>query len=141
MPTSDLHHRYLPGFTLIEITVVLVLLGLISAIALPNLVNLYSSVERDTQLRQFTVDFNELGRRANTRGAGFSIGSNAGQVQASDPLIVLRLPENWQVEIREPIVFRANGACLGGSLKVMEDNETVIDQLLSAPFCQLAEDS
>ncbi len=52
------------GFTLLELMVVLALLGLIVAIALPNLQTLYDSVTRNTQRDRILDQITVLGREA-----------------------------------------------------------------------------
>ena len=125
------------GFTLIEVIVVLVLLGMISALALPNMLTLYQSVAARTQVDQFRADFNRLGELAAEAGAGFELRSDVGRLNLADFEYPLTLQEDWVVELRQPITFLANGACLGGHLRIFVNDEVLLDQRLEAPRCWL----
>ena len=125
------------GFTLIEMTVVLVILGMVTALAIPNLVNLYQSVERRTSFDAAFSSFNALGRAANQQKGGFVLSAPEGRLEITDQSITLAFPENWRVELGGPVRFLSNGACLGGDIRIIEDQELLHQQSLEKPFCRL----
>mgnify|MGYP000518699110 FL=1 len=133
----DLPRRKQIGFTLIEMTVVLVILGMVTALAIPNLVNLYQSVERRTSFDAAFSSFNALGRAANQQKGGFVLSAPGGRLETTDQSIALAFPENWRVELGGPVRFLSNGACLGGDIRIIEDQELVHQQSLEQPFCRL----
>lgn len=125
------------GFTLIEMTVVLVILGMVTALAIPNLVNLYQSVERRTSFDAAFSSFNALGRVAHQQKGGFVLSAPGGRLETTDQSIALAFPENWNVELGGPVRFLSNGACLGGDIRITEDQELLHQQPLKKPFCRL----
>ena len=133
----DLPRRKQIGFTLIEMTVVLVILGMVTALALPNLVNLYQSIERRTSFDAAFSSFNALGRAANQQKGGFVLSAPGGRLEITDQSIALAFPENWRVELSGPVRFLSNGACLGGDIRIIEDQELLHHQSLEKPFCRL----
>jgi len=125
------------GFSLIELIVVMVLLGATAALVIPNLTNLYSSVEGRID-REFAVSsFNGLGRRAQDRGEGFRVWTIDGRVVFEPETFEIEFPEKWRVQIPQPVVFYASGACSGGQISIVEDGEVLVQQVLQIPFCHL----
>ena len=62
-----------PGFTLLELIVVLVLVGLVTTLALPNLERLYAGLTRKTE-RDFILDqLAGLGRQAMLQGRAYVV--------------------------------------------------------------------
>ena len=53
--------RSRPGFTLIELMIVLALLGLLTALAVPNLQRLFASVSTSTERQHILDQFEALG--------------------------------------------------------------------------------
>jgi len=137
VPMWDLPRRTQHGFTLIEMTVVLVILGMVTALAIPNLVNLYQSVERRTSFDAAFASFNSLGRAAHQQKGGFVLSAPEGRLETSDQSIALAFPENWRVELSGPVRFLSNGACSGGDIRIIEDQELLHQQSLEKPFCRL----
>ena len=66
------------GFTLLELLVVLALVGLVTAVAFPNLERMVASVTRSTERDYILDQFAGLGRRAMYRGRTYVVFDAAG---------------------------------------------------------------
>lgn len=123
--------------------VVLALLGLIVAVALPNLQTLYDSVTRNTQRDRILDQIAVLGREAALVERNWVVLGTTGDVAKLDGPEVLRLgdvhaldvPEGWDVRVNEPLVIRANGVCLGAEVSLLHRGEVVERIELAPPFC------
>ena len=135
------------GFTLLEILMVVVFLGLMVGIAGPRLVNLYERVafayrESDV-LRQIT----DLGVAALSRGKELRLATQPplppepGQRPRPAPAlrpaeeVKLSLPDGWRVIADPPIEYRFDGFCNGGRLAIIA-GEHRTDWRLDAPHCR-----
>jgi len=154
------------GFTLLEILIVLALVGLMAAFSLPQFSvvqdRLAFTLNRDTFERELgglsyaafkegrpLVLSGEYPRRANESSGG----SAMSVPQAIDPSLLrpgdlrpiepvtsgaarLNLPEDWQVNVKNPIVYQPSGFCGGGSVDlIVGDLRYAYD--LKAPTCQV----
>ena len=118
------------GFTLLELLVVLGLMSLVTAVALPGLVNLYDAMSRNVALDSIGAEINGLGRRAYESGAPITLSKES-----------VNLPEGWQLATDSPIVYSAKGACRGGTLRLMLDGELVRRITLKAPYCRVGDET
>ena len=123
--------------------VVLALLGLIVAVALPNLQTLYDSVTRNTQRDRILDQIAVLGREAALVERNWIVLGTTGDVAKLDGPEVQRLgdvhaldvPDGWDVRVSEPLVIRANGVCLGAEVSLLHRGEVVERIALEPPFC------
>ena len=133
------------GFTLLELLVVLVLGGLLVAVAFPNLQRLYASAARNTERDHILDQIAALGREAvaqrrayflaDSERADNGLGAAAGTGFAPFPLEV---PEGWRLRVEEPVLVRANGVCLGGEVTLLHDDAPPRTVRLEAPLCRVA---
>ena len=128
------------GFTLLELIVVLLLVGLVTALAMPNLSQLYTSVtgaaERDYILDQFAG----MGQKALLSGQGFVVLGTADAAEArlsqqASNVYELDVPEGWRVRLEEPLIVRGNGVCLGGELTLIRAGKLAYQISLDPPYC------
>ena len=149
------------GFTLLELLVVLVLAGLLVAVAVPGVQSLHGSIvkrtERDYILDQFAV----LGRQALLQGRTYLVlsttvdaphRSSALRAEAGHrpeartilsrsmerfELHAIDLPDGWEIELDAPLVVRANGVCLGAGLILRHRGVVDVRVDLDPPFCRV----
>lgn len=134
------------GFTLLEILMVVVFLGLMTGIAAPRLFTLYDRIVfsyRETDvLRQVT----DLGVAALTRGRELRLATQPplppepGQRPRPAPArpadeVKLGLPEGWRVIADPPIEYRFDGFCNGGRLSIVAGDYRS-EWRLDAPHCR-----
>ncbi len=137
-----------PGFTLLELLVVLVLLGAVVGVALPNLSQLYNSVsariERDTILDQL----GSLGAQAHSQQRTLVVFDSREPLEtqfeqypslANYPQFDLQLPTNWQLHLEQPLIARANGVCLGGELRLIREGVEQMHLNLKPPYCRVGQ--
>lgn len=120
------------GFTLIELLIVLLLFGLLAAVATPRLNSLLESVqwshERDDVLSQLAG----LGIKARQEGRHYRL-SRYPREDGDAPL-PLSLPEGWHLEAAQPIDYLPSGVCLGGHVELRHARRTEVFNL-SPPYC------
>lgn len=132
------------AFSLLELMVVLVLLGSITALALPNLTRLYESVSLKTD-RDFILDqFQGLGSLARVSKNNFILPADSdtegGASRHAEYFTVFEpdLPQGWSVEVDRDLIVRANGICLGTELTLLYSGEEYARMELAAPYCKIA---
>ncbi len=119
------------GFTLIEISVALVIGALVLAIAAPALSRLYDRVRFNTQLQGLEDGIAALPRLAYATGDEGTL-----QDLAMRHLV---LPKGWSLAGAERIYIKRNGLCAGGRMSVIAGR--IERQLeLAPPFCTVKED-
>lgn len=118
------------GFTLLEMVVVLALVALLGAVVMPSLLKMQQTWKRRTELQDIAGQLRSLGYRARLQGLEVTIGPH-GVV----PPQLLSLPEHWSLSAAVPILYLANGACLGGRVGLTYDQMTEFLDL-EAPLCQ-----
>ena len=130
-----------PGFTLLELMVVLVLLGLLTGVAVPNLQRLFASVSFSTERAHILDQFEVLGREALAHGRAYVVFDQAAEPDAAAAYAdfeprAIDLPDAWRFRLDRPLVVRANGFCRGGELTLIHEDTPVLRTTLAPPYCR-----
>ena len=142
-------HRKRPhhgaGFTLIELIVVLVILGLLTGLVLPNMPGLFESATRATDRDRILDQFAALGTEALRQGRNFAVlgtdpDFDPGTYMDFEPYPLV-VPNGWEVRTERPILIRANGVCLGGRVTVRHADAPPTTVVLVPPLCGVAADA
>ena len=104
------------GFTLLELLVVLSLLGLLAGLVVPNLVRTYKSVRYSHEKSEVLREISTLGYKAYREGRDIRFEGYPLEGEGYD--VLLSLPPGWIVRADRPILYRSNGVCLGGDLRI-----------------------
>lgn len=119
------------GYTLVEILIVLALLGLLSAIALPRLYTLFD-VTRDSYRREDLLSqVAALGYRAWVDAKPYTLDADSLAARA----LPLEVPDGWQLSAEPPIRFSSDGLCTGGVLS-LQDGPRIYRWQLDPPLCR-----
>lgn len=118
------------GFTLLEVLLVLVLISAIAAIALPNLMTMQQAWQRRIDLQNITHQLNSMSYRSRIQFQPVVI-----DLTGVHPADMFELPQGWVVTAPQPVIYGANGACLGGTVIISQDerSETYV---LMPPYCR-----
>ena len=132
------------GFTLLELLVVLAVVGLATALAMPNLQRLYAAATRASEQDYVLDQIAGLGREAMLNGRAYVVFGNApppdpaeGARYADYETYVVDVPEGWRLALDRPLVVLANGVCLGGALTLSHAQSTAVRLELAPPYCRV----
>ncbi|MDH0287784.1 type II secretion system GspH family protein [Pseudomonas sp. GD04087] len=106
------------GFTLLELVVVLAIVTLLGAVVLPNLVKMQQAWKFRIELQDIVSQIRSLGYRARLQHVEARIGS-----QGMLPEYLLVLPPGWKLTTQVPVIYRSNGACLGGKVELIQGDQ------------------
>ena len=129
--------RLQAGFTLLEVLVVLVLVGLLTALAVPNLQRMSQSVEAATRRDAVLADIGALGYRAYVIGQSFELGPATAAQLLLDGNPVLALPAGWRITAELAVRYSFSGYCAGGTLKLQGPDGTNERLVLQPPLCRV----
>lgn len=106
------------GFTLLEILVVLVIVGLTTSLVVPRLVDLPQRLQAANERKQLLGQIGGLGYRAYREGGGLTL---RGQTQDTDPRAIespLEIPAGWKVSVEAHVQYLPSGTCGGGVVTI-----------------------
>lgn len=119
------------GFTLLEMVVVMSILGLVTAMAAPSLLNTIDTWQRQTQVDAVLDQVRGLPGRARATGAAIRLDPQS--LAAKQP--PLTIPDGWSLAVSAPWQVQANGVCEGGGLQ-LSDGARVWAIAVAAPLCE-----
>lgn len=123
------------GFTLIEMLVVLLLVGLLTAVVLPSMERMARSSQMKTERDAIVGRLGELGYEAFLSGKSITLSSSASAVRAGYPIDI---PEGWQLRVKRPIDFLFNGICGGGEVTLIAPDYVSEKFDLAPPSCEVS---
>ncbi len=124
---SDSLSRSQHGFTLLELLVVIVLLGLVAGIVAPRFIEMGGRLSQKNNLLEVRQRVNGLPILALRGGQSLRIDSNGSP---------LTLPDGWRVTSSQPVLYQSNGSCLGGVIEVWNGSLREARITLQPPLCQ-----
>lgn len=116
------------GFTLIELTVVMVLLGMLYAVAAPALGKLHARLAFDSDRADLLSRIAALPVRAWASGEEGTLAELAARHGVAS--------EGWRIEGGDAVYIRANGVCSGGAIRLLSPRG-VLRVHLDPPFCSI----
>lgn len=134
--------RHSHGFTLLELLVVLVILGLGAAVATPSLVRLADKLDDRNKEDQLTLYLQGLPVAVMKRGGRFVLPATEGYVSLRNTVqnSPVLLPEGNsgypRIWVPKQIEYRPNGACTGGTIYWELSGGERFTHELKAPVCR-----
>lgn len=125
-PANSFRHG--GGFSLIEVTIVLLMLGLLSAVVMPRMYQLYERLQYRYQVDQIVVALQSAGVQAFSRNEELDIAQYLNERQL--------IPQDWILITDGHLKVKANGVCLNGELELKTPREVARIQI-QQPFCQV----
>lgn len=130
---SDQH-----GFTLLEMIVVLLLIGLITAVVMPGLQRMNASLDRALKRDQVAALVNALPVFVRESGRGFLLKERT-SVSDGLPVLARQLSElGGGIEAENPIFVSASGFCPFGGKVTITVNGYRYPGKLEGPACRLS---
>lgn len=122
-----------PGFTLLEMIVVLAILGLATALVAPAALRGIDSWQRRSELDALLDQIRALPGTARASGRPIVV-SDAALASKAAPL---RIAAEWTLSVAKPWKVSANGVCEGGEIAIGNRYGSRIVAVAS-PFCDPA---
>ena len=115
------------GFTLIEMTVVIVLLGLISAVVLPNFNRWFGSTQQRVDGSRIAMQVQNLLARAAILNQSVLVDSKTVRQMLVDGKPALDLPAGWRIKDEDKLIVNGSGYCSPASITfISADKQLVI---------------
>ena len=121
---ATFHRVHMSGFTLIEVIVVLLIVGLMASVLSPAMQRVANSIQARSEFLEVKRKIQGLSTIAMQRGEAVDV-------------IDLELKEGWIAS--GDVVYQPNGVCLGGDIRIAYKEVEFHRQELKPPFCRLGD--
>lgn len=122
------------GFTLLEMLVVLVIMGMAVAVISPRLQNAYEAVARSGERADVVRQLQRLPLVARDRDGIDLPSGSTGLAQ------LLKLPDGWSAVPEQPLRIESSGLCHAGIIAVRRDGDPAPQRVaLAEPDCQVSD--
>ena len=119
------------GYTLLELTVVMAIVGIIMGLATPRLVKMYDAVAFSLGKDDVLMQLSGLSYQVRQLGRDITLAEIMSEKQKQ----LLDLPEGWSLsDSAEDIHYSLYGYCEGGTIAFYYGNRQ-LDVYLAPPFC------
>ncbi len=134
------------GFTLIEMLVAMVILGLVAGMALPAMQRWYDAVQARAQVAAIVESLRGAAFAAGARRTtlvvdeGSFAAATPGRAQAASApagRVPLALPPGWQMVRLVPASFLSSGLCHPGMLVLETDRKVRTVVRIDGPICKI----
>lgn len=129
------------GFTLLELLVVLVLLGLMTSVALPRMQRWHDAVQARAQGAALLDELRAAAFAAGARRTRMVMSDAsllAAPTTGPDPVVRLTLPPGWTATTVESAAFLSNGLCEPGMLGLRSDRGVDLRLRVAGPRCSVS---
>lgn len=141
--------RLIVGFTLIELMVVLVMMASLTALAIPNFIRLYDSLQSKLIIDAAKSDVQTFIAEAIRHKQGAFLMGSGDDTMFPDfdfeserfrgyKKVYLVVPDQWFIRFDAPLIIHASGICLGGHAVAYIGGEISGQITLEAPYCNVA---
>lgn len=114
------------GFTLIEMMAVLVLMGLLTAVVLPNFERWFSGAQQRVGASELVIRLQKLYARAALLGLNFELNSGTASQKLPDGQPAFELPSGWAIANGQNLAISATGWCIASSIQFQSATHAVI---------------
>lgn len=121
-------NKPVPGFSMIELIVVLLVLALLSAVTLPNVFKWYESRQKAQLRNELIASIANLPLYAYSQRKTLII--------ANSSEFPFELPQDVFLTFQPSLIVKANGYCMPATLEVKKDQETM-SLNIEPPYCRV----
>jgi prepilin-type N-terminal cleavage/methylation domain-containing protein len=126
------------GFTLLEMVVVLVIMGIVTSLALPGLQKMYDSMAASLARKELTMALNNLALDVRDSGHNLLFTNYPADIEILPPSFVKRLAElDVSLQFDEPLYVTAGGFCPDGRVVKIIKETQAYQLTLRSPDCRV----
>lgn len=124
------------GYSLLEIMIALAVMALAAALVLPGLSVGLGSAARHAAAMELDQQLLSLRRAAQRDGVARVLGASSDSDDQNLIAAELALPNGWNYEIEQPLVFAPDGGCDEGVITLVKENAARVRFVIRMPGCR-----